>query len=167
MTSYGNGVLHTSLCPRGRPICVISKLKRNVNLKTRPRDLQRLRNTFWNSFRCYHALELQSLSFISRTVSKRRNITAISTCSHRGIWNRLQLRNRTRMKRRKEAKPTFMALICGQLQLLGALKQAQYNVTDISTCSHRAISNRLPLRNRICQEQEWNGGRRRNQPSWL
>jgi len=58
------------------------------------------------------------------------------------------------MKRRKKAKPTFMALICGQLQLLGALKQGQYNVTHISTCSHRAISNRLPLRNRICQEHE-------------
>jgi len=58
------------------------------------------------------------------------------------------------MKRQENAKPTFMALICGQLQLLGALKQAQYSVIDIATCSHRAISNRLPLRNRICQEHE-------------
>jgi hypothetical protein len=35
------------------------------------------------------------------------------------------------MKREEKAKPTFVALICGQLRLLGALKQAQYNVTEI------------------------------------
>jgi hypothetical protein len=57
----------------------------------------------------------------------------------------------TWMKRQEKTKPTFVALTCDQLQLLRAFTQAQYNVTDISTCNHRGISNRLPLRNRICQ----------------
>ena len=37
----------------------------------------------------------------------------------------------TWLKRQEKAKPTIVALTCGQLQLLRALKQAQYNVTDI------------------------------------
>jgi hypothetical protein len=48
------------------------------------------------------------------------------------------------MKRQKKAKPTFVSLICGQLQLLRALKQAQCNVTAIPR-RHRGISNRLPI----------------------
>ena len=50
---------------------------------------------------------------------------------------------------------------------VNASTQTQYNVTDIATCRHSGISNRLQLRNRICHEHEWNGRRRWNQPSWL
>ena len=113
-----------------------------------------------------HALELQYVSFISRTFSNSRNVTAISTCSHRGISNRLPFSNRISQNMNEQAGEGETNLR-GQIQLLRALKQAQCYVTDIATCSHRGISNRLPLRNRICQEHEWNGRRRRNQLSWL
>ena len=107
-----------------------------------------------------HALELQSVSFISRTVSNIRNVKAISICSHRGISNE--------------------NWICQEYEWKGRGRRNQpswfWHVASYSHCEHLNRRRTMSLTylqvvtvefRTDCQEHEWKGRGRQNKPSWL